>query len=74
MTRVPSLTYIIGWIITAGPIVRLVRQWEGRTLCMAHSTISYCYLEELQTLLRRTEHGNSGRWHCKVVNGYLLLA
>jgi hypothetical protein len=68
------LTYITGWTILAGPIARLVHLWGELTLCMALSITSYYYLVELQTSLRRIGSENSDKWHCRVVNGYLLLA
>jgi hypothetical protein len=68
------LTWITEWTIIAGPIARLVHPWGELTLYMALSTISYYSLVELQTSLRRTESESSGKWHCRVANGYLLLA
>ena len=69
-----SLTCVTGWTITVGPTARLVHLWEELTLCTALSTISYYYLVELQTSLRRIESENLEKWHCRVVNGFPLLA
>lgn len=69
-----SLTCITGWTITVGLTARLVHLWEEQTLCMALSTISYYSLVELQTSLRRIESESLDKWHCRVVNGFPLLA
>lgn len=69
-----SLTYFIGWTIIVGLTARLVHLWEEQTPCMAPLTISYYYLVELQTSLRRIESENLDKWHSRVVNGFPLLA
>lgn len=68
------LTCITGWTTTAGLTARLVHLWEELTLFMARSTISYYYLAELQTSLRRIECESSDKWHYRVVTGYPLPA